>query len=60
MSKRNYRELWQQLKTVVLFGGKSRYTRRELHEMMSFMELAQLAQDPFKEMLEPVKETKLE
>lgn len=52
MSKRNYRELWQQLKTVILLGGKRRYTRKELYEMLTHMELAQLSQDPFKDMLE--------
>ena len=46
MSRRSYRELWEQLKVVILFSNRKRYSRKELHDIMVSMEIAQLAQDP--------------
>lgn len=51
MSKRNYKELWEQLKAIILCGGKKRYTREELYRAMSDLELMQLCQDPLVEIL---------
>lgn len=57
MSKRNHRELWEQLKILLLHSKQRRYTRKELYELMTNLEVSQLAQDPFKSMLESMKET---
>ncbi len=51
MNKRNYRELWEQLKAIILFGKQQRWERKELYELMSNLELNQLAQDPLAEIL---------
>ena len=51
MSKRNYKELWQQLKVIVLYGKSKRYGKVELLDIMGLLELGQLAQDPMSEIL---------
>jgi len=51
MSNRNHKELWEQLKVLVLYGKVS-YTQKELCEIMSGMEIMQLTQDPLKGLLE--------
>lgn len=58
MSKRNYKTLWEQLKILVLHGGKKRYTKRELYELMTNLEVSQLAPDPFAALLETMEEVK--
>ncbi len=52
MSKRNHRELWEQLKVLILHSKQKRYTRKELYELMTGLELSQLAQDPLATLLE--------
>lgn len=54
MSRRSHRELWEQLKVILLFSRKKRYTSAELYNIMSDMELAQLAQDPLSILLKPL------
>jgi hypothetical protein len=49
--KRNYRELWEQLKTILMYGGKTRYTRGELLKILTDMEFLQLSQDAISEVL---------
>jgi len=58
MSKRNHKELWEQLKVIVLHSPKRRYTRRELYELITNLELSQLAQDPLATMLEAMERVK--
>jgi len=45
-SKRNHRELWEQLKAVILYGKQNRFSRKELHDLMLELEIGQLTQDP--------------
>jgi len=45
-SKRNHRELWEQLKAVILYGKQNRFSRKELFDLMLELEVGQLAQDP--------------
>lgn len=56
MSKRSYKELWEQLKVLILCGSKKRYTQRELYQVMSDLELLQISQDPLGDLLKPRKE----
>lgn len=51
MSRRNYKELWEQLKVLVLYGGKRRYSQVELYKIITNMEVGQLCQDPISEIL---------
>jgi len=46
MSKRNYKELWNQLKVVVLCSGKVRWHNKAIYDTMYLLELHQLNQDP--------------
>ena len=48
-NRRNYRELWEQLKAVVLYGKQQRFKREELYDLMLMLEIGQLAQDPLGE-----------
>jgi len=54
MSRRSHRELWEQLKVLILCGSKRRYSQKELYEVMVDMELMQLSQDPMNELLKPL------
>jgi len=56
MNKRNHKELWEQLKVLIIYSSKRRYSQGELYEIMSRLELGQLAQDPFIEILKASKE----
>jgi len=49
-SKRNHRELWEQLKAVILYGKQKRFPRKELYDLMLELEIGQLAQDPIRQM----------
>lgn len=57
MSKRNHKELWEQLKVIVLHSKQRRWTKKELYELMSSLELCQLAQDPLAKTLKTMEET---
>lgn len=46
MSKRNYKELWEQLKVVVLCGGKKRWSSKDIQGTMTSLEIFQLNQGP--------------
>lgn len=54
MSKRDHKELWEQLRVVIIFSKQAQYTKKELYELMCNLELSQLAQDPFALILETV------
>lgn len=56
MNRRNYKELWEQLKVLVVCGSKKRYNQGELYKVMSDLELLQLCQDPLREILQVTKE----
>lgn len=58
MARRNHKELWEQLKVLILHGKQKRYTRRELYELMTNLEVSQLAQDPFAALLGAMEEAK--
>lgn len=47
--RRNYRELWEQLKAVILYGKQSRFKREELLSLMLEMETKQLVQTAIQE-----------
>lgn len=49
-SKRNHRELWEQLKAVITYGKQNRFSRKELYDLMLELEIGQLAQDPLGEL----------
>lgn len=51
MSKRNHKELWEQLKVLIIYGYKKRYTQKELYNLMKSLELGQLTQDPISQIL---------
>ena len=46
VNRRNYRELWEQLKAVVLYGKQQRFKRGELWALMLEMETKQVVQEP--------------
>lgn len=46
MSKRNYKELWEQLKVVVSCGSRKRWGKNELLETMTNLEVYQRVRDP--------------
>ena len=52
MSRRNYKELWEQLKVVVMYGGRQRYSTEELCKIIGNLEIGQLCQDPMRRILE--------
>ena len=56
VSKRNHRELWKQLKVLIIYGKQNRYSKEELYDLMVNLELGQLVQDPLKELNRTVKE----
>lgn len=50
MSRRNHKILWEQLKVLVLYSPKQRYSRKDLYHLMSELEAGQLCQDPINEL----------
>jgi len=44
VSKRNHRELWKQLKVLIIYGKQNRYSKEELYDLMVNLELGQLVQ----------------
>ena len=52
MKRRNYRELWEQLKVILLYGGRQRYTTGELCRILESLEVGQLCQDPMARIME--------
>jgi len=56
VSKRNHRELWKQLKVLIIYGKQNRYSKEELYDLMVNLELGQLVQDPLKELNRTVKD----
>lgn len=56
MSKRNYKELWEQLKVIILCSGRRRWSQKDIFQTMTNLELMQLAQDPLGEILKVSKE----
>lgn len=61
MSRNIHKEMWSKLKTVIIFGGKKRYTRKEMVDLMSNIELSSLAgdmSDIVKSIHEPTSEAK--
>ena len=57
MSKRSHKELWEQLKVLLLHSKQKRYTKKELYKLMTDLEAGQLAQDPFASLLEAAGES---
>jgi len=55
-SKRNHKELWEQLKCVIVYGKQKRFSRKDIYDLMSMLELGQLAQDPLGELETTLKE----
>ena len=55
MNRRNHKELWEQLKVLIIYGKQQRYNKRELYDLMFSLELGQLAQDPIGELQKVVK-----
>ena len=55
MNRRNHKELWEQLKVLIIYGKQQRYNKRELYDLMFWLELGQLAQDPIGELQKIVK-----
>lgn len=55
-SKRNHKELWEQLKCVVVYGKQKRFTRKDVYDLMTCLEMGQLAQDPLGELEKVLKE----
>lgn len=49
MNKRNYKELWEQLKVVVSCGSRKRWGKNELLETMANLEVYQSMESPTKE-----------
>ena len=45
MRERDHRELWEQLKVLVLYSKQTSFTRKELYKTISDMELGQLFQN---------------
>lgn len=45
-SKRNHKELWEQLKVLIIYGKQKRYTKEEVYNLMTQLEIGQLSQDP--------------
>jgi len=41
MSKRNYKELWEQLKVVVMCGSRKRWSKRDIYDTMTSLEVYQ-------------------
>ena len=58
MSRRNYKELWEQLKVVICCNSRLRYSRKEVFELIENLEILQLGQDPLKVMLEELSKSK--
>ncbi len=57
-SRRNYKELWEQLKIAILFSGNRRFSSKDLYDLLTLMEVSQLSQDPVEEILEASRSTK--
>ena len=55
MSKRNYKELWQQLKVIVQCSGRKRWQNKGILDTMFLLEANQLGQDPMYEMITALK-----
>lgn len=49
MNKRNYKELWENLKVVVRCGGRKRWSKNELLETMTNLEVYQRTKRPTEE-----------
>jgi len=47
--RRNYRELWEQLKAVILYGKQQRFRREELYDLMVEIETKQLVRESLEE-----------
>jgi len=56
MSKRNYKELWEQLKVIAICGGKIRWSNGAIFKTMTDLELFQLTQDPLRDVLKVTRE----
>jgi len=48
MNKRNYKELWGQLKVVVMCGSRKRWSRRDIYDAMISLETYQATKEPSK------------
>lgn len=46
MSKRNYKELWENLKVIVRCGGRKRWGKNELLEAITNLEVYQRMKSP--------------
>ena len=46
MRKRNYKELWEQLKVVVSCGSRKRWGKNEVLETMTSLEVYQIMRSP--------------
>jgi len=57
MSKRNYKELWNQLKVILLCSGRQRWVNKGILDTMFLLETNQLDQDPMYEMITTLKKT---
>jgi hypothetical protein len=56
VSRRNHKELWEQLRVLILYSKQRRYSKKELYDLMFMLEVGQLAQDPLGEIAKITKE----